>query len=362
MKKFIISSDALKAALKKLSLAVGSNSTLPILSNLLCKVRENEVQLITTDMELTILFTVPCEAKDAFETLIPFDFLKKVVDLSPDHPMVIASNGRAARLTCINDSYDLNSLDKVKDFVNLPEVPKENFVSLNGKFIFWLGRAQRTCSKDEKDTRVNKICLDIISNALTMASTDKTMIFTRRFPVESQAEDQLLISSKIAKALEGFDTTEIYWDKQHILFKSGHIEIIATRHEEKFVNYQAVFPQVEPSLLLNRNDLTKALARACLNTEGLKHTVMHLQQSPGTVHMETVDTNQDRKIQVDIPGTYSGQLERISVNAAKLLTLMDQVDYDDVRLHISEATKPIVITAATDEDYKALIVPLTETT
>lgn len=358
MKKFIISSKQLAAALKKLAQAINKNSTLPVLVNLYCKVRKTEVELITSDLELTISITCSCEATHEFEMLIPFEFITKVMALSNDQPITIEMNGNKARIHGENDTYELGSLDKVKDFPNLPQPPQQKFISMNGTFIEWLGKARATVSKDELRPAMQKICLDIKQDHLTMASTDAHLIFNHRFAVESKSEDQLLISPKIAKALDGFEKTEIYWSKQHIAFKSGNVTVIATRHEDKFPDYQVVFHNEPANLVLDRHAVINALERACLNSNSTKHTVIYLRKEPGTIHFESDDIDLNRKITVDIPGSFKGEVERTAVNAEKMLALMNQVEYDEVHLSIVAPQKGIQISSASDLDYKALIMPL----
>lgn len=359
MKQFIISTDLLRQAFKKLAQAINKKSTLPILENLYCKVSPGNVILITSDLELTVYCECPCESKDTFQILIPFEFIQKVVALSGSQPLSIQMNGRTGKIIGEIDEYELGSLEKVEDFPNLPELPKQKFISLNGSFMDWLKKAQMTCGKDDLRPAMTMICLDIFSNAVTLASTDAHFAFTHSFPVESKHEDQLLISTKIAKALDGFASTEIYWHKQHIAFKSEGVTIIATRHEERFPDYKAIFPGYEHNLVLDRKAVIEALERACLNTSlSINTTLIYLKKEPGTIHFESIDMDLNRKIKVDIPGSFHGSLDQIAINAEKLLTLMLQVDYSEVRFHLAGSDKAILLTSESDPDYKALLMPL----
>lgn len=358
MKKIIISSKQLAAALKKLEQAISKKSVLPVLEDVYLKVRKTEVELITTDLELTIIVTCSCEASHEFEMLIPFEFIKKVCALASDQPLTIEMNGNKGMIQGENDTYELGSLDKVDDYPKLPQPPQQKYIKMNGTFIEWLGRAKATVAKDELRPALQHFCLDIKSNCVIMASTDANLIFSHVFPAESKNEDQLLVSPKIANALDGFSETEIFWNKQHIAFKSDNVTVIATRHEEKYPDYKVVFHDEEPNLVLDRNAVIDALERACLNSSTSKHTVVYLKKEPGTIHFEATDLYLNRKILVDIPGSFRGDTERTAVNAAKLLALMNQVEFDEVQLAIIAAEKGIQITSESDSDYKSLIMPL----
>lgn len=360
MKKFIISADTLKPALKKLSQAIHKKTVLPVLTNLLIKVSKKEVELITSDLELTIHFNCECEAVDApFEFLMPFDFLSKVVGLTGSAPITIELlSAKKARIHGEYDSYDLNSLDKVDDFPKLPALPKQNLITLNGDFITWLNRSMDTISKDEIRPAMLKACLDIQDIGMTLASTDSHVLFTHSFVLESKEKDQLLVSPKVAKALEGFTETEIYWHSKHIAFKSGKITVIATRHEDKYPNYKSIIPSYDANLTINRQSLINALERVCLTGAETNLTIIDLQKEKGSIHFESKDEDMNRVVQVDIPGTYTGPVEKVALNASKLLVMMNQISFDEVQLHIHGKEKAVLISSESDKGYLGLIMPL----
>lgn len=356
MKKFIISSEILKAAIKKLSQAVSKNNALPVLSNLYCKVRKTQVDLITSDVELTIMITCECESAHEFEMLIPFDYIHKIVQLSQHQPLAISLEGKTGTITGEDETFQLGNLDKVKDYPQLPEVPKQKMIKADSEFIQWIGKAQMTCGTDyQNKPALTMICIDIADGQATMASTDATVIFTRSFQVEAKETEQLLISSKVAKALEGFDSAEIYWRKSHIAFVAENTTVIATRHENKYPNYKAVFPANPSNLMLVRADLIGALRRACLSTDSMKTTTIDLKQEEKAIHLESFDETLNRKVHKKIIGEYSGSVGKVAINAEKMLAMMQQVDYDIIKMAIHDEKQPIVITADADQNYKALI-------
>lgn len=359
MKKFIIAAEQLKPILSKLSQAVVKNSTLPILQNLYCKVGTKEVVFITSDLELTILYRGDAETTGApFEMLIPFEFFKKMAGLTKSGPIEIELKGRKGIIHGVNDVYELGTLDKPEDFPNLPEMPKDNFISMNGTFIPWLNKALIAVSNDDGRPALQKICLDIMQNGMTMVATDAQILFTRSFPVESKKSEQLLISPKIAKALDGFTTTSIYWRKSHIGFQCDDITIIATRHEDKYPNYKAIIPSFKTNMLIDKDDLERALEKCNLNSDTLKQTVLFLTRQKGNLTFEAHDLDFNRKIDVDIPGSYEGNVEKVCFSSARLLSLLSQVDYDKVRLAIHFKDKGILLTADNDSDYLGMIMPI----
>ena len=134
MKKFVISSNDLKPAIKKLALAINEKSVLPVTKNILCKVTAGEVHMIATDLEITISYNCPAQMVEGapFELMLPFDFLSKVLTVVKNEPILIEHpSARKARLVCSEDKYELNSLEKFEDYPAIPAIPKKNKLQLD---------------------------------------------------------------------------------------------------------------------------------------------------------------------------------------------------------------------------------------
>lgn len=361
MNKIVLSSKNLKAAMATLSQAVNKKGVLPVLSDLCLRANGSQVTLITTDLELTILYTMDAEVSgDPFDALLPFDFLKKVVDLNPNMPLVIEFNKDCDRVSIhgMNDSYDITSLNKYQDYPAIPTIPSKNSIRINGTFISWLNRAMVSVSHDETRPALTKICLDIMSDGLTMTSTDAHIMFTRTFPVESKTEEMLLVSPKIAKALADFSETTITWREKHVAFQCDNVTVISTRPEDKYPDYKMVIPNYEKNLLVDKKELCNALEKCALSSIDTKQTVIYLQSSDATIRLEADDTDKGRKIDVTITGKYEGPVEKIAINADKLLSLLSQVEYDKVQLHIHNPKKAVLLSSQDDPAYTGLLMPL----
>ena len=355
MKNFIIDNDLLKRVLKKTGLAVAKKPTLPVLGNLLCKVRPNEVTFLATDLELTIFYTCECKSNEEFDVLLPFDFLSRIISLHSGVPMAIEVKGNNAFVKGPNDIYEINKLAKVKDFPALPDVPSENLIDIDSQAISWLGRAVDTVGDDSVKPALKKVCFDITPSRMTIASTDAQMLFTHKQEIATSFTGKLLISPKIAKAVEGFSSAVLSWNEKNIAFKGGNMVVLATKYDEKYPNYSVIIPDFKVTLSVNRNLFIAALQKSCITSNETKQTTIFLRRSNDKIVLESEDDQ--AKITSEVPGEYTGTVEKITLNAKKLLVLLGQVEYENLYLHIESDSKPAVITAEVDKDYLSLIVP-----
>lgn len=360
MKKLVLSSDAISKAMRKLSLAVNTKSILPVLRNVYCKVAKNEVQLVTSDNEITIAYTCEADTTDApFELLIPFDFLNKVSGLLKGQPITIEHpSTRKAKIIGDDDIFELNSLDKLEDFPDVPAVPKKYSLTLDENFVSVLSAAMHTCMKDPTNQNVLiHSCLDIQEAGTNLVSTDTQALYKMKINGTAGQPDQLLFSSRLAKSLEGMGEMDLSWSQKQMAFVTDKVTVWAIRHEGKYPNYNTIIPKFDWNLSLERPVLINALSKACLSSNETKRTVLDFKKAPGKIHFETDDIDLARRIEVNIPGNYTGELDRLALNAGKLLTMMEQIDTKTIRLHINSHDKAVIVTSEENENYLGLIIP-----
>ncbi|HTD92457.1 MAG TPA: hypothetical protein VK644_01545 [Chitinophagaceae bacterium] len=359
MKKFSISSDQVKKAFKKLSLAIIANPILPALSNVLVRVTKGQVEFITSNNDLTISEKCEANAAEEFDLLLPFEDVYKYVGLLKSVTMVIEHpSARKARFSGDNDVYEFNSLVKVEDFAKIPSVPKGNALHLDESFVGWLSKAMETTSKKEDDKALTRACLDITPKGIFLVSTDSYFLFKRKLEGESKIADQLHFSHRLAAALQGSKELEVSWSKNMLCFQSGTTTIWAKRYEDKYPNYNSILPDYESNLVLDRAAFMHALDKMCLSSLATRQTTFSLKETVGSIQLVTDDPDYQRKLKATVQGAYEGPVAVISLNAKRLLTIMHQVDHDTIRLHIHDKTKAVLVSTEEDPAYIGLIMPL----
>jgi DNA polymerase-3 subunit beta len=356
MKKFVINQEHLKPALKKLSQAVSAKPVIPACSNLLCRVNGNEVELVTTDIELTILYKCPCESTGSFELLLPFDFLKKVVSLTGHMPIKIEYfDANKATITAGDDVYALNSLEIVDQFPKIPNIPKKNCVKLNQETMRRVISSMEACGHEETRPAMMYSCLDIEEGKITIVGTDAHMLYRYTVPCDADIpKDQVLVSQKLATALDGAGDTELFWQKKHAAFKAEGLTVIITRQEHKYPDYRVVIPNHEANLAINRNELITSLEKAVLaNSYCCTMDLM-----PESVKVQATDNDYEREVESVVAAEYTGNTAAVSLNPKRLITLLTQVEYDKVSLHVDTPRRAVLITSEEDANYLGMILPL----
>jgi len=362
MKKFILSSDDLKKALKKVGQAINEKTVLPVLKNIYCKVGKEDVEFIASDLEISISYRCPIHEvgdQEPFELLLPYSFLHDIVAKMKNEPIIIEHpSTRKARIVCTEDKFEVNSLDKFEDFPKLPAIPKKNSIKLDVAFISLLTKCMHTVAKDESRPAMQRSLLEIKPGESYLASTDAHFLYQHKVNVETTETQAIQISTKMAKAIEDMEEVDLFWTDRQVAFKNEKLIVWCKMFDDKYPNYRQVIPTYGPNLAIDKNTLVEALERSCINSYYTKQTNLFLKKEEGFIFFETDDTDFSRKGTVRRPGVYTGETESISINAKKLLTILDQVEAEKIQLHIDKPTKAILISTEEDKDYLGLLMPL----
>lgn len=362
MKTFTISSDAIKTALKKLGLVVHEKTVLPVTKNIYVRVTTNEIELITTDVEMTISWKSPAETgkSEPFNVLIPFDYLQKIIAEADNQPLTIEiTSVKKGKITCGRDVFELNSIDKIDNFPLKCEVPQQKIIAFEQDFVKLLSCAMLTAGKDENRPVLTRANLHFKDGKAKLASTDGSYLFVHEIDHEgTEKEESIQFSHKMAKAMEGMKLVNIAWDEKTVYLQSDNISIWSRRFEEKFPNYQSIIPAYETNLEVSKEELQKALRKSLISTIPTRQVNIYLKKQSNAVVFETDDPEMSRKIHSEIEGSYTGDVEMISLNAKRLLTMLDQIECEKLNLHIHFNNKAMLLSTKENEKYLGLIMPL----
>ena len=360
MKKLIISSDTLRPALKKLGQAINTSSVLPIAKNIYCKVGKNEVELITTNLELTISYKLACETgkDEPYEMLIPFDYFNQVIGVIKNAPIVIEHpSARKLKIVCEEDTFE-TALEKIDDFPQLPAHPKKAMIVLEENFAGLLTTALHTCAKDDTRPAMERALFDINNGQSFIVSTDAHVMYRHSIKVTAEEPKQIQFTPKMIRAIEGMEKAELSWNTKNVCIKNEKIAVWGRQFDDKYPDYKVIIPSYGPTLILEKAMLVDALHKAMISSGATNKTTMVLNKEKGAILFETEDIDNSRNNHVKIAGEYTGTVESIAFSAKKMLTVIDQVECEKIRLHIHSPAKAILISTEEDADHLGLIMPI----
>lgn len=360
MKKFIISSDALKQMIQTVSIAVNPKATIPVLTNILCKVTDKKLEIVATDLEITMLHSGHCETEGApFDFLLPFDMLKQLTSKMGKYPLQFVVEKKGVKINGDNEVYEIKSPGKVSDFPEQISIPVEHSMELTDDLVYWLKVAQATCSKDNFRPAMTNVLLELRKKQVTIASTDGGhSLFSMSINLEAPTDDDVLITPRVIKTVESMSLPNLYWNEKNYAFQGENLTVIITRQDLKFPNFKAIIPpDFDSNLTVSRLELIGALDKCSINTDPFKQTQMSLKVSENKVNLFSSDDMNGIDISVDITGSYTGEVEVIRFSSDKMLKLLHQVNFSSIDLAIHSPNRAMLLRSE-DKGYVALLMPI----
>lgn len=329
MKKIIIQAGDLNGAMGKLGLAISGRSAMPAVEYLKIKASKNEMILIATDTELTIIVKIPCQAEEDFETLILYSDLKKIISLEKGSLEISIQEDGSIKVECGEDLFNLGIPLPVKDFPSIEKKPKGPGLILDESISHWINVALLTVDKDTKlntlRPSLRNVLLHLNKDVANIVSTDTSCLFKKEIRVGSEEtqEAHLQITPKMAMALKGMKSMALYYDKNKIAFDAGSIIIMGTMPEDKYPLYQRIIPEAGHNGSAFRYDLQNAILKSGIASPAFYKILIALGEKNLVLETNEVETGKSSRIIID--AKYSGECEKIAMSGEILLILLKQI-------------------------------------
>jgi len=293
---YLIETKKLKSALERLWLAVPKKGGLPVLENFRWRVVNFQLNLTATDLDNSVLISVPFltrPAQDSLDVLVPAKELYQAVKTESAPSLTVRINDSKFEVRADRRVLAL-SWTEPKNFPRIPEGElKVRGRLLSSSLATALEKALFCVSTEESRYSINDVKLEMRNSLFRVIGTDGHRLSVVEGAAKNGAgpgfETLLLRSTaSILASLQGsgecawtqFSTCEPQDKQEFNLFvvPDGSM-LIARRGQGTFPNYQKVMPQapVEGKVIFSRAELLDGLSK-------LSATVRKKENSP--VHFE----------------------------------------------------------------------------
>lgn len=252
--QFVISKETLSGPLRLITGVVDRKQTLPIIGNLLLEIRNNQLSMVATNLEVELKTQQPLsiEAPD-IRTTIPARKLNDIVKSLPDETVI----------ECELTDGQLNMHTSVTDF-SLTVLPADDFPLMKDpaiqepeiRFTVNQKELQHTIEKCSfsmalQDVRyfLNGMLLEVEGDTLTMVTTDGHRLSLSKVGINYSGDKKRVIIPRkgifeLVRILEEEDTSlEVTIQSNTVKIKTKKVEFQSKLIDGEYPNYQSVVPQ-----------------------------------------------------------------------------------------------------------------------
>ncbi len=273
---FVCNKDDLVFGVKLASYALGSRSSMPILSGLKMEIEGNRLRLYATDLERAVHCEIPIENRANDEAVVLNGvILSQIAAHLPEDDKISLktdeADGAVVKLRCGETLFDLPTLP-VEDYPEVPTLPSTKIAVLKvDSFHRGLDQTVFTTLKAGETTRLSLTGVDIVlkSGRVKLVSTNGYRLAMKTIDAEEIfTESEFLIEGSVLTDLDrvlsqaGEGTVDLYQGAGQLFFQSGGVTFIAKTLAEEFPDFDRVVPKDSPlALTFDRRALLATLQR-----------------------------------------------------------------------------------------------------
>ena len=363
--RFSLQREAFLKPLAQVVNVVERRQTLPVLANLLVQVRDGQLALTGTDLEVEMISRIAVEDAQDGETTIPARKLFEIVRALPDGSRVTVSQsaekvtvqaGRSRFTLATLPANDFPSLDDVEatERVRVPEAALKELI-------------ERTAfAMAQQDVRyyLNGLLFDLREASLRCVATDGHRLALCEAPLEGGAptKRQLIVPRKgvleLQRLLEGGDRElELEMGRGHLRVKRDDVTFTSKLIDGRFPDYEAVIPiGAEKEVRVDREVLRAALQRAAILSNE-KYRGVRVEVTPGQLKISAHNPEQE-EAQEEIEAETQVSDLAIGFNVNYLLDALSALRDEHVVIQLRDSNSSALVREASSEKSRHVVMPL----
>ncbi|MFC3033225.1 DNA polymerase III subunit beta [Pseudoalteromonas fenneropenaei] len=361
-----ISREQFLKPLMQVSGAIERKHTLPILANVLLEVKDGQLFMTGTDLEIELVASVVLEEAVAdTKTTLP---AKKLLDICKSLPegstLTLSSQEHQLLLTSGQSRFSLTTL-AAEDFPNLE--------SWDGEVEFQLTRLELRrlmesthFSMANQDVRyyLNGMSFEVDNAEIKTVATDghRLALAQAHLSTSVGTQRQLIIPRKGVQEIMRLMVADeqlitIQFGANHIRILDSEFTFTSKLVDGRFPDYRRVLPRGGDKIVTaNREWLRSAFQRvSILSNEKFRGVRLNL--TNGLLKISANNPEQEQAEEV-VEVMYQGGDLEIGFNVSYLLDVLNTVRTEDVTFTLSDTNSSALIEAAGEDDAMYVVMPM----
>jgi len=373
--KFRCERDALSEAISSAGRAVASRSgALPILSGLLVRTGQDEIDLAGSDLELTIRVSAPAECDSEGAAVLPARLFGDIVRSLEPGAVSVDVGEDEARIKSGRSEFSLRVL-AAEDFPRLPEVAGSGVRMDAAALAEALRQVIPAASRDDARPILTGVLLVAEGSGLRLVATDSYRLGVRDLPGESVLAAHLsgaagegrhvLVPAKALGELQRLlgsggieNQVELSFSDRDACFDTGRARVSTRLIEGQFPNYQQLIPSGYPNrLVVAREAFIEAVKRVRLIGRDRDNAPIRLMMSAAGLELQTIVHDVGQATET-LDAKYEGTETTIAFNPEFLLDGLGAISSEEVSVETLDTSKPAIVKSAEGGDFLYLLMPV----
>lgn len=353
--------------IQHLASIVSTKNVSPILMNYLIDVDSESgmVKITASDLEITVIVRFPAAISEGGQIAVSAKHFNEIINFMPDAMIDLWKTDDVLMIQCNKVDFKVLSADPTL-YPILPEPKLDNAAVMSAElFHRMVSKTVFAVSTDVNRAVLNGVCWKVMEHAHLMAATDgrkvaeiivKSPELPQAEPVGSgdiftEASDKFVEKVVPVKTLNFiqriYDPAEkemlIGMDRSKMMFGYGKYTILANIIDHKYPEYQKAFVSDLPNeLVVNVSTLHTSIRRVALLAPE-DNMRIRFELSSDQFEVNTSDRDAGDAKEFIETFEYKGSPTSISFNYKYMLSILDALDTEKVRIKLGSGKEPMMI-------------------
>ena len=363
--RFTLQREAFLKPLAQVVNVVERRQTLPVLANFLVQVKDGQLSLTGTDLEVEMVSRIAVEEAHDGETTIPARKLFEIIRALPDGSRItVSQNGDKITVQAGRSRFTLATLP-ANDFPSVDEVEATERVAIGEATLKEL--IERTAfAMAQQDVRyyLNGLLFDLRGDALRTVATDghRLALCETELAKPSGSKRQIIVPRKgvteLQRLLESGDREiELEVGRSHVRVKRDDVTFTSKLIDGRFPDYEAVIPiGADREVLVDREALRASLQRAAILSNE-KYRGIRVEVSPGNLKISAHNPEQE-EAQEEIEAETEVNDLAIGFNVNYLLDALSALRDEQVVIQLRDSNSSALVRESSNERSRHVVMPL----
>ena len=348
--KFIVNSTALLRELQKLNGVTSSNNTLPILDNFLLDINSNNMTIIASDLETTMMSTISVEADVDGKITIPARILIDTLKTFSNQPLTFIVNTETFGIEMSSEmgNYKLAG-QNANEFPKTPKLNGSSTTTIKGDILAnAINKTLFASGNDELRPVMSGMFCELSTEQITFVATDAhKLVRHTRTDISSDKTASFIVPKKPLTILKNniSDDADIklVFNDTNALFTFNNITIICRLIDGKYPNYEAVIPKDNPNkLTIETASLLSSIKRVSIYANKTTHQI-RLKIAGSELQITSEDLDFANKAEERLSCQYEGTDMEIGFNSKFVIDMLNNIGAEQISLEMSAPNRAGII-------------------
>ena len=363
--KFRCERDTLADAVATAQRAVASRTgAMPVLSGLRVTLTSGSLELVGTDLELTIRVRIPADTDGEGSAVVPARLFSEIVRQLDGDTVSVELADDDAKIEAGRFNTTLRTLS-ASEFPRLAEISEGGVRVEATAFAEALRQVVPGASRDDARPILTGVLLTASAGGLRLVATDSYRLALRDLQGVSMLEEgqKVLVAAKGLGEVQRLLATEsgeidVVLGEREVVFRVGTTEVTTRLIEGEFPNYQQLIPSGYPNrLTVSREALQSAVNRVRLVGQNKDTAPIRLAMSSEGLELSAIAQDVGEAHE-SVEAKFEGTDVTVAFNSQFLLDGIDAAASDEVVIESIDPLKPAVMKATDSGDFLYLLMPV----